>query len=134
MCASDNFQKNTTHRLRKVGIYIDTKSPNRQVVLVMRFADGTTYWPFDPSDFINGYSMGRLQGFGELLKSKGSDVPQDALQALSEFAVTPCFVFSPTSNSKANRIKWAHRRKGNWGGKRPHAGRRPCQNEGQHDY
>lgn len=133
MCSFEKSLHPTPHRLRKVGILLDTKGSKNSLILVMRFTDGTTYWPFLLSDFLNGFSMGRQDGFFRLLQDKGIDVPPDVRLAMSSHAVTPCLVYAPSSNSKGNRIKWAHRRKGHWGGKRPKAGRRKRPDEGQQD-
>lgn len=133
MCSKQENSLPTPHRIKKVGILLDTKGSKNNLILVMRFSDGTTYWAFHLDDFLNGFSLGRQQGFFSLLQSKGHAVPEDVVLAMTSFAVTPCLIYSPSSNSKGKRIKWAHRRKGNWGGTRPRAGRRSKPNEGQQD-
>ena len=133
MCSFDKIAQTTPHRIRKVGILKDTKGSKNNLILVMRFTDGTTYWPFRLNDFMNGFSMGRQDGFFQLLTDQGQTVPDDVRLALTAFAVTPCMLYAPSSNSKRNRIKWAHRRKGGWGGTRPRTGRRKKPDEGQQD-
>lgn len=130
----ENENRNDT-RIRKVGIYIDTKNSRATIILVIRQNRGTFYFPIRKDDFLNGWAIDRRYGYPMYYQQRyAQELPPEVIQALAQFSVTPSFVTNLSSQIGPKRIKWAHRRKGGWGGRRPHAGRRrSARHEGQYD-
>jgi len=149
MAKTDEF-----HKIYKVGIYRDTNpirglKETQPLTMVIRDADGTTYFFFDGFEFSNGWRepSGRepmhryaqrhhsgirmLEGAMEYVWRANGRHDWLAEAAFRQFSITPSFL-ERCGNTGPHRIKWATRKKGFWGGARPGAGRRP--NDWYEDY
>lgn len=130
-------------KVYKVGIYKDTKDGDL-VHMAMYSRYGVLYFKFKTSTFIRGwfrfsgnYAVGPYGGITQksenakawgalasVSEDYGGPLPEEVEDAFLRYSITPTFLRHYSHTNKKN-IKWARRKRGNWGGARKGAGR-PC--------
>lgn len=134
--------------IKKVGIYLDTKSGNCggapnfhrkrgecldlsafKTILVIATSDGTSYFPLDVDSFLNGWFSPSRRGdhYSQYRKIEGAidALYRDAGGYLDTDVQQALREFSVTptflrnySKTNSHRIKWAQRKRGGQGGDR----------------